>query len=67
MILTPLTWKIGRSVRARKNGLNICFQQEKSYQNEDLFYMGFEKVLKMQVSVIYLRTSSIVAYIAAKQ
>ena len=35
-----------------KNGLHIRIQQEKSYQNDKLFYLGFEKVLKMQASVI---------------
>ena len=30
-----------------KNGLNICTQQEKSYQNDEFFFIGFEKVLKM--------------------
>ena len=34
-----------------KNGLHIRIQQEKSYQNDKLFYLGFEKVLKMQASV----------------
>ena len=35
-----------------KNGLRICIQQEKSYQNYELFFLGLEKVLKMQASVI---------------
>ena len=35
-----------------KNGLHIRAQQEKSYQNYKHFYLGFEKVLKMQASVI---------------
>jgi len=35
-----------------KNGLHIRIQQEKSSQNDKLFYLGFEKVLKMQASVI---------------
>ena len=35
-----------------KNGLYIRIQQEKSYQNDELFFLGFEKVLKMQASVI---------------
>ena len=35
-----------------KNGLHIRIQQEKSYQNDKLFYLGFEKVLKMKASVI---------------
>ena len=35
-----------------KNGLHIRIQQEKSYQNDELFFLGFEKVLKMQASVI---------------
>ena len=35
-----------------KNDLNIRIQQEKSYHNDEIFFFGFEKVLKMQVSVI---------------
>ena len=35
-----------------KNCLNIRLQLEKSYQNEELFLLRFEKVLKMQASVI---------------
>ena len=35
-----------------KNGLQIRNQQEKSYQNDELFNLGFEKVLKTQASVI---------------
>ena len=27
----------------RKNGLNIRVQQEKTYQNDELFFLGFEK------------------------
>ena len=30
-----------------KNGLHIRIQQEKSYQNDKLFYLGFEKVIKI--------------------
>ena len=34
----------------------ICFhiriQQEKSYQNDELFFLGFEKVSKMQAGII---------------
>ena len=37
----------------RKNGLHFRIQQEKSFQNDKFFYLGFEKVLKMQASVIY--------------
>ena len=29
-----------------KNGIDIRNQQEKSYQNDELFVLGFEKVLK---------------------
>ena len=36
-----------------KNGLNIHIQQEKTYQNDALFILGFEKVLKMKSSVIF--------------
>ena len=36
----------------RKNGLHIRIQQEKIYQNDELFSLGFEKVLRMQASVI---------------
>ena len=35
-----------------KNGLDIRNQQEKSYQNDELLFLGFEKVKKMQASVI---------------
>ena len=35
-----------------KNCLDIRNQQEKSYQNDELFFLGFEKVQKMQASVI---------------
>ena len=43
----------------RKNGLDICNQQEKSYQNVELFYLGIEKVRKMQVSVINQQTNTV--------
>ena len=36
-----------------KNGLYIRIQQEKSNEIDELFFMGFEKVLKMQASIIY--------------
>ena len=35
-----------------KNGLDIRNQQEKSYQNEELFFLGFEKVRSMQASEV---------------
>ena len=35
-----------------KNSLDIRNQQEKNYQNDELFFLGFEKVKKMQASVI---------------
>ena len=35
-----------------KIGLHIRIQQEKSYQNDEFFFLGFEKVLKMQASVM---------------
>ena len=35
-----------------KNGLDIRNQQEKCYQNEELFFLGFETVNKMQAGVI---------------
>ena len=38
-----------------KNGLHIRIQQEKSYQYNELFFLGFEKVLKMQASEINVR------------
>ena len=38
----------------RKNGLSIRLQQEKSYQKDELFLLGFEEVLKTQASVIYI-------------
>ena len=36
-----------------KNGLHIRVHHEKSHQNDDFFFLGFEKVLKMQASNIY--------------
>ena len=36
-----------------KNGLDIRNQQEKTYQKDELFFMGFEKVEKMEASVMY--------------
>ena len=39
-------------VLRKKNGLNFRIQQEKSYQNEELFFLGFEKVLKMQARAV---------------
>ena len=41
-----------------KNGLHIRIQPEKCYQDDKLFYLGFENVLKMQASVIHHKTSS---------
>ena len=35
-----------------KNGLYDWIQEKKSCQNDELFFMGIEKVLKMQASVI---------------
>ena len=35
-----------------KSGLRIHNQQEKGYQKDELFFLGFEKVLRMQASVI---------------
>ena len=35
-----------------KNGIHIRIQQEKSYQNYEFFFLGFEKVSKKQASVI---------------
>ena len=52
MIFRPLIQNFGKPRRAGKNGLHIRTQQEKSYQNYELFFLGFEKVLKMQASVI---------------
>ena len=37
-----------------KSGLHICIQQEKRYQNDELLFLGFEKVLKMQASVTHM-------------
>ena len=37
-----------------KNGLHIRIQQVKSYQNDELYFLGVEKVLKMQASVMRL-------------
>ena len=34
------------------NGLYIRIRQEKNNQNDELFFLGFEKVSKMQASVI---------------
>ena len=36
-----------------KNGLHIRIQHEKLYQNDELFFLGSEKVLKMQAGVMY--------------
>ena len=38
-----------------KNGLEIRNQQVKSYQNDELFFLGFEKVEKMQAGVIGIK------------
>ena len=38
-----------------KNGLHIGIQREKSHQNDELFFLGFEKVLKMQPVFFMLR------------
>ena len=35
-----------------KNGFHIRIQHEKSYQNDEVFFLGFEKVLKVQASAI---------------
>ena len=35
-----------------KKGLQIRIRQEKSYQTHEFFFLGFEKDLKMQASVI---------------
>ena len=35
-----------------KNDLHIRIQQEKSYQIDEFFCLGFEKVLEMRASVI---------------
>ena len=35
----------------RKNSLYIRIQQGKSYQNDELFFVRFEKVFKMQAGV----------------
>ena len=35
-----------------KNGLHIHNQQEKNYQNDELFVSGYKKVFKMQAIVI---------------
>ena len=43
MIFRPLAYNFVRFERAGKNGLNICIQQETSYQNYELFFLGFEK------------------------
>ena len=37
--------------RAGKNGSDIRNLQEKSYHNEEVYFSGFEKVLKKQGSV----------------
>ena len=46
MIFRDLTYNFGRSGRAGKNGFDTRNQQEKSYQNDELFFLGFGKVLK---------------------
>ena len=35
-----------------KNALRIRIQEEKSFQNNELFFLGFEKVIKIQAGVI---------------
>ena len=35
-----------------KNGSNIHIQQKKSYQSDELFFMGFENAVKIRASVI---------------
>ena len=55
-----------------KNGLTIRIQQGKSYQNYELILLCFEKVLKMQDSVIdrtlllYTIFLNFIAYIEKK-
>ena len=39
-------------MRAGKSSFKNRIQQEKSYQSDELFFLGFEKVLKMQASVM---------------
>ena len=46
-------YSFGRSGPVGKNDLNICIVKEKSYQNDELFFMGIEMVLKLQASVIF--------------
>ena len=37
-----------------KAGLHIRNQQEKSYQNDELFFLEYEKVLRMQTRVFLM-------------
>ena len=52
MIFRPSTQNFGKFGHDGKNCSKIRNQQEKVYQNVELFFLGFEKVQKMQVSVI---------------
>ena len=49
--------KSGRAGNKKK--LNIRIQQEESYQNDVLFFLCFENVLKIQASVIYIEQEGV--------
>ena len=49
-----------------KNGFHIRIQQEKSYQNDELFFLGFEKVLKLQGSVVMAFISFVIELLIAR-
>ena len=53
MRFRPLTRNLRkcRNALKNKNSFNFCNQQEKIYHDEELFFLCFEKVLKMQASV----------------
>ena len=38
-----------------KNGLHIRIQQEKGYQSDEIYFLGFQKNLKIQASAILLK------------
>ena len=46
-----------------KNGLYVRIQQEKSYQNDELFLLGVEKVLKMQASVVNFHNKNLTPFL----
>ena len=52
MIFRPLKKNFGKFGRAGKKQFTNFNQPEKSYQNDESLFLGFEKVVKMQASVM---------------